>query len=126
MRVMTQRKIQNAADVAAHATAVRLNSGETLAELQTLAEFVVGNSDVDIDMTAVALNNPPLSGGYIEDNDAVEVVLTRTVPRMFSSIYGEGDIVITARAVAAMSDANTDHRTNHRLGTGNGNQRYIG
>ena len=102
---LTQRKVQNAADVAAHAAAVRLNQGDEFGSLQGLAEYVVGNSDVDITLTNVALNNPPVNGGYIEDNEAVEVVLTRTVPRMFSSIYGEGDISITARAVAAVQDA---------------------
>lgn len=98
---LTQRKVQNAADVAAHASAMRLSEGDDLASLQGLAEYVVDNSDVNIAFTNVALNNPPLNGGYIEDNDAVEIVLTRTVPRMFSSIYGEGDITITARAVAS-------------------------
>ena len=104
---LTQRKVQNAADVAAHATVIRLNQGDDETALQALAEHIVAESDVNIALSTVALNNPPNYGAYLEDSGAVEVIVTRTVPRLFSAIYGEGDITISARAVATSQQGGT-------------------
>ncbi|MEM1163421.1 MAG: pilus assembly protein TadG-related protein [Pseudomonadota bacterium] len=97
---LTQRKVQNAADVAAHAAALRSNAGDTGAALQGIAEYVVDQADLDLTVTNVALNQPPITGGFIEDGTAVEVVVTQTVPRMFSAMYSSDPLEITARAVA--------------------------
>ena len=97
---LTQRKVQNAADVAAHATAVRMNDGALLADLQSLAEYVVGEAEVSLTSASVQLNQPPTEGAFIEDGAAVEIVVTQTVPRMFSAIYASDPITISARAVA--------------------------
>lgn len=97
---LTQRKVQNAADVAAHAGAIRLRDGGGGATLQQVADFIVGQSDVNIAMSTVNLSNPPASGGYAGDASAVEVTVTRTVPRMFSRIYDTADVLISGRAVA--------------------------
>ncbi|MEM7423681.1 MAG: pilus assembly protein TadG-related protein, partial [Pseudomonadota bacterium] len=95
-----QRELQNAVDVAAHATAIRSNNGDDQSALQSVADLVVGNAGVDLDSSAVAVNRPPLSGAYIEDGAAVEISVTRTVPRLFSAIFNEDPITISARAVA--------------------------
>lgn len=97
---LTQRKVQNAADVAAHAAALRSNEGDSDAALQSIAEYLVGEAEVSLAATNVTLNQPPLTGGFIEDGAAIEVVVTQTVPRMFSAIYDPTDITIAARAVA--------------------------
>lgn len=97
---LTKRKVQNAADVAAHATAIRMNEGDDLATLQALAEYVISESEVSLTASVVQLNQPPTEGDFIEDGAAIEIVVTQTVPRMFSAIYSTDPITITARAVA--------------------------
>lgn len=97
---LTQRKVQNAADVAAHATALRMNEGDDLNSLQTLSEFVVGKADLDMTATAVNLATPPTSGAFIEDGAAIEITVTQTVPRLFTKMYSSDPIQISARAVA--------------------------
>ena len=97
---LTQRQVQNAADVAAHATAIQLNEGALLTDLQELAEYVVGEADVNLIQANVQLNQPPTEGAFIEDGAAIEIVVTQTVPRLLSAIYSTDPIVITARAVA--------------------------
>ena len=97
---LTQRKVQNAADVAAHAAAVRHNAGDTFVTVEQLAEYVVGQSDVDLTVSTVTVNQPPATGDFIEDGAAIEVIVTQTVPRMFSAIYSTDAVQISARAVA--------------------------
>lgn len=97
---LTQRKLQNAADVAAHAAALRLGRGDTQAEIQNLAGYIVGRSDVDMAQTLVGVSTPPGTGAFAGNGEAVEVTLTQTVPRMFSAIYDPTPQQITARAVA--------------------------
>ncbi|MEM1299848.1 MAG: pilus assembly protein TadG-related protein [Pseudomonadota bacterium] len=94
------RRLQNAADVAAHGTALRANQGDQQNALQTLADYIVGSSDVNMTQAAVTVNRPPLSGAYIEDGNAVEIIVTQTVPRMFSAIYDNTPLELDARAVA--------------------------
>lgn len=104
---LTQREVQNAADVAAHATAQQLSAGATQAELQTLAEYLVGNASVELENADVGLFNPPSTGLYIEDGAAIEVTVTETVPRMFSAIYSSDPVQISARAVATAQSGGT-------------------
>ena len=97
---LTARKLQNAADVAAHGTALRANQGGDQASLQSLADFIVGQSDVNMTQTSVSLNSPPTQGAYIEDGNAIEITVTQTVPRLFSAIYDDTPLQLSARAVA--------------------------
>lgn len=97
---LTQRNVQNAADVAAHAAALRANNGETLIDLQPVAEYLVGQAGVTVDTAVVGLASPPTTGQYIEDGAAVEVTVTQTVPRLFSAMYSSEPVEISARAVA--------------------------
>lgn len=97
---LSERKLQNAADVAAHAAALRRNKGDNQAQLEPLAEYVVGQADVNMTQTAVAVNIPPTAGAYVEDGNAVEVQLNQTVPRLFSAIYDNTPLQLSARAVA--------------------------
>lgn len=101
------RKLQNAADVAAHGAALRANQGDPQAGLQNFADYIVGESDVNMTQSSVTVNRPPLSGAYIEDGNAVEIIVTQTVPRMFSAIYDNTPLELDARAVAtALSGGN--------------------
>jgi Flp pilus assembly protein TadG len=49
---------------------------------------------------AVTVNQPPSSGNYTTASQAVEVIVSQSQPRMLSSLFGSGPVVITARAVA--------------------------
>ena len=49
---------------------------------------------------AVTVNQPPSAGNYTTASQAVEVIVTQSEPRLLSSLFGSGPVVITARAVA--------------------------
>jgi len=104
---LSQREVQNAADVAAHATALRANQGESIGSLQSVAEYLVGQAGVELTATQVALNSPPTQGAFIEDGSAIEVVVTETVPRLFSAIYSSDPVQISARSVATAQNGGT-------------------
>ncbi len=104
---LKQRSLQNAADVAAHASAVRLAAGDDSGSLRGVAEYIAERSEIDLTNADLELNQPPVSGAFIEDGNAVEVVVTETVPRLFSAIYSNEPIEIAARAVATAQGGGT-------------------
>ncbi len=97
---LTQRKVQNAADVAAHGAAKRLANGGEQGELEAVAAFLAESANIPSDAANITVNTPPLSGVYIEDDGAVEIIITETVPRMFSAMYSNEPVPVLARAVA--------------------------
>lgn len=97
---LTQRKVQNAADVMAHGAAKRLTAGADQAGLETIAAFLAEQAQIPPGAANIEVHRPPVSGGFVEDNNAVEIVVTETVPRMFSAMYSNDPVPITARAVA--------------------------
>lgn len=112
----TQRKLQHAADVAAHAATVRKRIGENGAPLQNAAVRVASASgflpvmtDANPDpgvtnlvTSNLIVNNPPLAGAAVGDDNAVEVILSETKPRLLSSIFSKDPVTIKARAVAKL------------------------
>jgi len=98
-----QRNLQTAADVAAYAGAIELRGGTStsgiysasLTEAQAQG-FVLGNG-------TMVVNTPPTTGTH-ETNKAVEVLLTRNTPRLFSGIYDSHPVVLKARGVGAFVD----------------------
>ncbi|QRM27652.1 pilus assembly protein TadG-related protein [Microvirga sp. VF16] len=107
----TQRKLQHAADVAAHAAGIRKRVGDSQMRLETAALQVAtisGFVPVKVaegqtqTVTNFAVHNPPQSGAYTKQSTAVEVNLYETHPRMLSSIFSDDPIRIAARAVAKL------------------------
>lgn len=112
----TQRKLQHAADVAAHAAGVRKRAGENGVPLRNAATQVASVSgflpvmaDANPDpavtqpiATNLTINNPPLEGSFVGNTKAVEVILTETKPRLLSSIFSNEAVEIKARAVAKL------------------------
>ncbi|HEX2256753.1 MAG TPA: pilus assembly protein TadG-related protein [Afifellaceae bacterium] len=104
---MTQRKLQHAADTAAHAAAVRKMQGASETNINGAADAVArktGYSGGD-PVTAAA----PTSGDYVGNEDAVEVVLSEERPRLFSAVVAglyshepQTTVTLGARAVAAI------------------------
>ncbi|WP_165820272.1 pilus assembly protein TadG-related protein [Microvirga sp. KLBC 81] len=112
----TQRKLQHAADVAAHAAGVRKRAGESGVPLRAAATQVAAASgflpvmtDADPDpaitqpiATNLTINNPPQTGSFVGNTKAVEVVLSETKPRLLSSIFSNEAVEIKARAVVRL------------------------
>ncbi|MEO1491217.1 MAG: pilus assembly protein TadG-related protein [Pseudomonadota bacterium] len=97
---LTQRKVQNAADVMAHGAAKRLTIGADQAGLEAIALYLAEQAQIPPTAANIEVNRPPVTGGFIEDNNAVEIIVTETVPRLFSAMYSNDPVPIQARAVA--------------------------
>jgi len=97
-----RRSLQTAADAAAVAGALEIARG-TPARMTSAATAEAARNGSGGDR--VAVNNPPLSGPLAGRADAVEAIVTREQPRLFSAIVQDGTVTITARAVALTRDA---------------------
>lgn len=100
-----QRNLQSTADVSA-LTAVRQNDLTNSATLLSIATnegarhgFTAANQ------TSFTVNAPPLSGSYMGNANAVEVILSQTQPRFFSVLHTGNDPVANARAVAKRQES---------------------
>lgn len=97
---MLQRDLQHAADVSAHAGGVRYRSGDTATGIRDSALDVAVKGGFKQADGTFTLNWPPASGSYAGNTHAVEVILTKQVPRLFSAIFNDGPVAMRARAVA--------------------------
>ena len=100
---LLDRKLQHAADVAAHAAGIRWRSGDDEDQLREAALDVAGKAGFDASTGTLELNWPAETGPYAGDSSAIEVVLTRAVPRLFSALYTGGTVAMQARAVAQVT-----------------------
>lgn len=100
---LLQRSLQHAADVSAHAAGVRYRSGDAEAELEAAALDVAIKGGFREADGALELHWPPSTGPYTGDDDAVEVILTKAIPRLFSAIFSDAPVNMRARAVALVS-----------------------
>jgi hypothetical protein len=107
----TQRKLQHAADVAAHAAGVRKRVGDSQARLEqaalqvaALSGFIPFKTTEGPTQTVanLAVHTPPKSGAFTDQPGAVEVALHEIHARMLSSIFSDDPIRIAARAVAKL------------------------
>jgi len=101
----TQRKLQHAADIAAHAAGVRKRVGDTKAGLQSAALRTATASGFaptkdGTKVVNMTVNNPPLSGAMAGEAEAVEIIVYEMRPRLISSIFTDEPVRIPARAVA--------------------------
>lgn len=100
---MTQRKLQHAADLAAHAAGVRNRAMDSTDQITTAARNVAIVSGFLPALGTFTLRKPPATGAFVGNADAVEVVLTEMRPRWFSAIFAAGPVTLTARAVSRIS-----------------------
>jgi len=90
------KNMQSAADSGAVSAATA--GSDIIAQANSVTAsygYVNGGNSV-----AVTVNRPPSSGNYTTTSQAVEVIVSQSLPRMLSSLFGSGPVVITARAVA--------------------------
>jgi Flp pilus assembly protein TadG len=108
------RVVQSAADNAAYsaATALAINSAATSSDLTLQAKAIAANDYGLVDGTngvTVTMNEPPVgtcypSSKYIGAHPGViEVVITKSLSPLFSSIWQSSDVNICGRAVARVS-----------------------
>jgi hypothetical protein len=100
---VNQRNMQTAADFGAFTAAVELrgNKAESWAVTEGRNEALDNGADASLD--TISVNIPP-SSGAISSNDAAEVIIVRTLPRLFSALFVGEPMSITARAVAQFSE----------------------
>jgi Flp pilus assembly protein TadG len=103
-----RRRAQTAADAAAMTAVLEMKRGSTFQNASNAAVidsglngFTNGQSN-----TTVTINRPPLSGPMAGDNQAVEAIVSRTVPAYFMRIMGRNSMVIRARAVGRLGAGN--------------------
>ncbi len=92
---LEKRELQHAADVSAHAAAVRYRAGDGQAALETTAGRIAGASGYSPGTLSVSTGQGTTAG-----STDVTVTLTETHPRLFSSIFVDGPVTMNARAVA--------------------------
>ncbi|MDH3196185.1 MAG: pilus assembly protein TadG-related protein, partial [Hyphomicrobiales bacterium] len=107
----TQRQMQHAADVAAHAAGIRKRSGDDFATYEAVALKIAIDSDFRANIGTIEVNSPPSTGSYgpgganaALGNDAVEVILTENLPRLFTAIFSNTSVPIKSRAVVLIKD----------------------
>ncbi len=100
----TQRQvIQTAADIGAVAGAAEIagdgNSGSV--NIDDAAEFaIIANLGPAQPGDVVTINNPPLSGAFVGDDEAVEVILARPATMFLTRMFMAETPIIDVRAVA--------------------------
>lgn len=102
---LKQRNLQHAADVAAHAGAGRLRAGDQKPALGAAAKLVAsqtGYLPASGTLTIGTSSSPSANPGV---PDTVEVVLTESHPRLFSSIFSKDPVTLRARAVAKVEQS---------------------
>ncbi len=99
---VTKRNMQGAADAAAFSADTALKNGASLTELTAAAKavaaqygFVDGTNSV-----TVTVNNPPQSGSYKNQANAVEVIIAQPQTLLLSSLALSAAPTISTRAVA--------------------------
>lgn len=102
MWYFTQRKLQNAADVAAYAGAVQLRKEKNLAAIDGAAELAALKTGFKASIGSITTQWPAVSGAYAGNPNAVEIAVAENVPRSFSSIFGSDAVAMSGRAVALL------------------------
>jgi Flp pilus assembly protein TadG len=96
-----KRKVQAQADAAALGGARVKGAGQNNTTALAVATRDAGrNGFVASGTSALTFNSPPASGGYTNKQTAVEVIITKQLPSLFSSyLLGTSARTITGRAV---------------------------
>ncbi|WP_439400368.1 TadE/TadG family type IV pilus assembly protein (plasmid) [Bradyrhizobium sp. PMVTL-01] len=93
------KNMQSAADSGAVSAATAATaSGDLTSEANAVtANYGYANA---VNNVTVVVNQPPKTGTYTSNTQAVEVVVSQPQQRLLSSLFGSDPVLITARAVA--------------------------
>lgn len=100
---VNHRNMQTAADFGAYTAAVELrgNKSESYAITQGKSEALDNGANGATD--TITVNIPPTSGA-VTSSDAAEVIVVRSLPRLFSGLFVKEPMSITTRGVAQFSE----------------------
>jgi hypothetical protein len=99
---LSQRKLQHAADVSAHAAGVRIRAGDNLTQVVAAARNIATVSGLSTSVGTIVVNAPPATGTKAGIAGSVEVLLTEVQPRLFSAVFSRQPVTIKARAVTTI------------------------
>ena len=105
LRYFQQRNVHHAADLAAHGAGVRFAFGDPESVYEPIGRELAVSASWDESGT-YAVNIPPQNGRFAGQSvgpnggSLMEVVLTEVKPRLFSKIWNNSDLTISAYAVA--------------------------
>jgi hypothetical protein len=99
---VTQRKLQHAVDVSAHAGGARLRAGDSKPQIDAAALNIALNTGLSASVGTILVNSPPTQGAKAGDTRSLEVVLTEVRPRLFSSVFSGTPVTVKTRAVASI------------------------
>ncbi len=93
------KNMQSAADSGAVSAATAVTaSGDLTAEANAVtANYGYANA---VNNVTINVNQPPKTGNYITNSQAVEVIVSQPQQRLLSALFGSDPVMITARAVA--------------------------
>ena len=97
--------LQSATDAAAIATVYQIGSGNSLST--TARNEMSRNGYGSSSGVTITVNNPPSSGSYSGNNQAVEVIVTKSEAGLFSRIQNIAQITMKTRAVALNTPTNS-------------------
>lgn len=97
---LSQRKLQQASDLAAYAAAVQLRSGRGQTDMAAAALDMAVASGFRAGDDTMTPPHTPTSGPRSGDPKAVELVIDRRQERFFTLIYDTEPVAISARTVA--------------------------
>ena len=96
-----RRVMHTAADAGALGGGSEIYRGQTgLVTSSSRAATAENGYTHGTDSVNVTVNHPPLSGFYVGDMDAVEVIVSQPSPTYFMRLFGWTTVPVTARAVA--------------------------
>ena len=99
---VTQRKLQHAVDVSAHAGGARLRAGDGKSQIDAAALNIALNTGLSASTGTILVNSPPAQGSKAGDTRSLEVILTEVHPRLFSSVFSSAPVTVKTRAVATI------------------------
>jgi Flp pilus assembly protein TadG len=97
------KNMQSAADSGA-VSAATAGTDLTNQANSVTASYGYANGVKNVTLT---VNQPPTTGNYTSALQAVEVIVSQPQPRLLSTLFGSGNVLITARAVA-LNNPGTD------------------
>lgn len=103
---VNQRSIQTATDFGAFTAAVELRGGKTENYAMTQGQYEALENGAVATTDTITVNIPPLSG-TVTTPDAAEVIIVRSLPRLFSALFISEPMTITTRGVAQYSTGNS-------------------
>ncbi|CTQ54507.1 putative membrane protein [Roseibium album] len=98
----TQRKLQNSADVAAFAGAAQLRTNRSQQLIENAALAAAVKTGYNTSNGTITAEWPAANGTYAGDINTVEITVSESLPRLLTSLFSEGNIALSGRAVAEL------------------------